>query len=122
MKYLGCVFALDDFGSGLSSFGYLKQLPVDILKIDGAFIRTIEKDPLDYAMVKSINEIGHIMGIKTVAEFVETDSAIEKLVEIGVDFVQGFKLAEPSPLDFFEAKIQPALIAEDVEFLRIPEQ
>lgn len=117
LKYLGCVFALDDFGSGLSSFGYLKQLPVDILKIDGAFIRTIEKDPLDYAMVKSINEIGHIMGIKTVAEFVETDSAIEKLVEIGVDFVQGFKLAEPSPLDYFEAKIQPALIAEDVVIL-----
>lgn len=98
LKTLGCSFALDDFGSGLSSFGYLKQLPVDILKIDGVFVRNIDKDPLDYAMVKSINEIGHIMGKKTVAEFVESDSVIEKLEEIGVDYIQGYALAKPSPL------------------------
>ena len=98
LKTLGCSFALDDFGSGLSSFGYLRQLPVDILKIDGSFVRAIDRNPLDYAMVKSINEIGHIMGKKTVAEFVDSDSVINKLEEIGVDYLQGFGLAKPCPL------------------------
>ncbi len=99
MKDKGCKFALDDFGSGVSSFGYLKKLPVDFLKIDGVFVRGMLEDPIDRVMVKTINEIGHAMNLKTVAEFVETDEVRKALVEIGVDFAQGYALAEPRPLD-----------------------
>lgn len=99
MKARGCSFALDDFGSGLSSFAYLKNLPVDILKIDGLFIRDIVHDPIDYAMVKSINEVGHVMGMKTVAEFVENDDIMRALKDIGVDYVQGYAIATPAPLE-----------------------
>lgn len=95
LKKLGCRFALDDFGSGLSSFGYLKRLPVDYLKIDGIFVKDIVDDPIDYAMVKSINEIGHIMGMQTIAEFVENDAIKNKLNEIGVDYAQGYGLGKP---------------------------
>lgn len=98
-KKTGCLFALDDFGSGLSSFGYLKNLPVDFLKIDGEFVKEIDKNQKDFAMVKSINEVGHIMGIETIAEFVENNSILNKLTEIGVDYAQGYGIAMPSPVE-----------------------
>lgn len=98
LKGLGCRFALDDFGSGLSSFAYLKSLPVDYLKIDGMFVKDIMDDPIDYAMVKSINEIGHVMGMKTIAEFVENDLIKAKLSGIGVNYVQGYGIGKPIPL------------------------
>lgn len=94
----GCRFSLDDFGSGLSSFAYLKNLPVDYLKIDGAFVKDIIRDPVSLAMVKSINEIGHVMGKKTIAEFVENEAILRKLKEIGVDYYQGFGISEPQPI------------------------
>ena len=98
LKALGYCFALDDFGSGMSSFAYLKNLPIDFLKIDGVFVKDIAHDPIDYAMVKSINEIGHAMGLKTIAEFVENNAILKKLEEIGVDFVQGYEIGHPEPL------------------------
>jgi diguanylate cyclase (GGDEF)-like protein/PAS domain S-box-containing protein len=99
MKELGCQFALDDFGSGLSSFGYLKNLHVDFLKIDGMFVKDIVDDKIDHAMVKSINEIGHVMGMKTIAEFVENDVIRGMLKEIGVNYVQGYGVGRPQPFD-----------------------
>ncbi len=98
LKSLGCKFSLDDFGSGLSSFAYLKNLAVDYLKIDGLFVKDIVDDPMDFAMVKSINEIGHVLGKKTIAEFVENDEILQKLREIGVDYAQGYGLGMPRPL------------------------
>lgn len=98
MKDLGCKFALDDFGSGMSSFAYLKKLPVDILKIDGLFIRDILNDPIDLAMVKSINEVGHVMGLKTVAEYVENQAILEVLTVLEVDSFQGYEIARPAPI------------------------
>ena len=98
LKKLGCLFALDDFGSGLSSFGYLKNLPVDFIKIDGSFVRGIVDDPVDYEMVRAINQIGHVMRYATIAESVENEETVEKLKEIGVDFMQGYGIAEPTPL------------------------
>ncbi|WP_157981381.1 EAL domain-containing protein [Cognatilysobacter tabacisoli] len=98
LKALGCRFSLDDFGSGLSSFAYLKHLPVDLLKIDGVFVRTMASDPVDRAMVASINEIGHVMGLETIAEFVENDAILAELRAIGVDYAQGYALGAPQPL------------------------
>jgi diguanylate cyclase (GGDEF)-like protein/PAS domain S-box-containing protein len=98
LKKLGCSFALDDFGSGLSSFSYLTSLPVDYLKIDGTFVMDIDKDPMHYAMVKSINEVGQVMGIRTIAEFAASESIINSLREIGVDHAQGYAIERPVPL------------------------
>ncbi len=98
LKELGCQFALDDFGSGLSSFAYLKNLPVDFLKIDGMFIRNIASDPADWAIVRSINEISHVIGKKTIAEFVENESILTRVQEIGVDYVQGYGIGRPQSL------------------------
>ena len=98
LKERGCRFSLDDFGSGLSSFAYLKNLPVDYLKIDGTFVRDIADDPINLAMVKSINDIGHVMGKKTIAESVENDHVLGKLKEIGVDYFQGYGIGYPQPI------------------------
>jgi EAL domain-containing protein (putative c-di-GMP-specific phosphodiesterase class I) len=98
MKKLGCRFALDDFGSGLSSFAYLKNFPVDYLKIDGSFIRDIVSDPADYAMVAAINQVGHALGIETIAEFVDSEAIITILRELGVDYIQGYAVDTPAPL------------------------
>jgi diguanylate cyclase (GGDEF)-like protein len=101
LKEMGCSFALDDFGSGLSSFAYLKNLPVDYLKIDGSFVKDIVDDPIDAAMVRSINEIGHVMGKQTIAEFVENEQILEMLQQIGVDYAQGYGIDKPKPLEQF---------------------
>ena len=98
LQAIGCSFALDDFGSGLSSFAYLKHLPVDTLKIDGGFVRGITASAIDRAMVASINEIGHLMGLRTIAEFVEDDDILAALAQIGVDGAQGYGLGRPAPL------------------------
>jgi diguanylate cyclase (GGDEF)-like protein/PAS domain S-box-containing protein len=98
LREIGCHFALDDFGSGLSSFAYLKGLPVDYLKIDGGFVRDMLDDPINSAIVNAINQIGHVMGIQTIAEFVENDSTLTKLRELGVDYAQGYGIARPEPL------------------------
>ena len=98
-RALGCRFALDDFGSGLSSFAYLKTLPVDYLKIDGLFVRDIVEDAADYAMVKCINEMGHVTGKLTIAEFVEDEAILKKLQAIGVNYAQGYGIARPRPIE-----------------------
>jgi diguanylate cyclase (GGDEF)-like protein/PAS domain S-box-containing protein len=96
LKELGCKFALDDFGTGLSSFGYLKHFPVDFLKIDGSFVREILRDPIDREMVRSINEIGHLTGKQTIAEFAENAEIIQMLTSLGIDYAQGYGIAQPS--------------------------
>lgn len=101
MKRIGCCFALDDFGSGLSSFAYLKNLPVDYLKIDGNFVRHMVEDTIDQAMVAAINQVGHIMGIQTVAEYAENEAVIEQLRNLGVDYVQGYGVGKPQPIEDF---------------------
>jgi diguanylate cyclase (GGDEF)-like protein/PAS domain S-box-containing protein len=95
LKELGCKFALDDFGTGLSSFGYLKHFPVDFLKIDGSFVKEILHDPIDREMVRSINEIGHLTGKQTIAEFAENAEIIQMLRSLGVDYAQGYGVSQP---------------------------
>jgi diguanylate cyclase (GGDEF)-like protein/PAS domain S-box-containing protein len=95
LKELGCKFALDDFGTGLSSFGYLKHFPVDYLKIDGSFVKSILHDPIDREMVRSINEIGHLTGKQTIAEFAENQEIITMLQSLGVDYAQGYGVSQP---------------------------
>ena len=96
LRSRGCRFSLDDFGTGFSSFAYLKYLPVDYVKIDGTFVRDILKDPVDQAMVRSINQISHSLGKKTVAEFVESADILEQIRSIGVDYAQGYHIGKPS--------------------------
>jgi diguanylate cyclase (GGDEF)-like protein/PAS domain S-box-containing protein len=98
LKKVGCQFSLDDFGSGLSSFAYLRNLPVDFLKIDGSFIRDIATDPVNRSMVSAINQVGHVMGIKTIAEYVENDSILESVQSIGIDYAQGYAVGLLQPL------------------------
>jgi diguanylate cyclase (GGDEF)-like protein/PAS domain S-box-containing protein len=98
LKDEGFTFALDDFGAGFSSFSYLKNLPVDFLKIDGSLVQTIDESLVSYTMVESINSIGHVMGIKTIAEFVKSQEIKKRLEEMGVDYAQGYHIAEPAPL------------------------
>lgn len=100
LKKIGCCFALDDFGSGLSSFAYLMNLPVDYLKIDGAFVKNISHNLISQALVEGFNRIAHAMNLKTIAEFVEDEAILEKLREIGVDYAQGYGIARPVPINF----------------------
>ena len=101
LKEKGCSFALDDFGSGLSSFAYLKNLPVDYIKVDGTFIRDLLIDPVDYEMVTAINRLGHVMDKLTIAEFVENDEILHMLNDIGVDYAQGYGVSRPKPIELF---------------------
>jgi diguanylate cyclase (GGDEF)-like protein/PAS domain S-box-containing protein len=100
LKNIGCRFALDDFGSGLSSFAYLINLPVDYLKIDGAFVKNISHDLVSYAIVEGFNGIAHAMNLETIAEFVKDEMILEKLRTIGVDYAQGYAIARPVPINF----------------------
>jgi EAL domain-containing protein (putative c-di-GMP-specific phosphodiesterase class I) len=102
LRQLGCPIALDDFGSGMSSFSYLKTLPIDFLKIDGAFVRHVSNDPVDFAVVEAIQRVGQVMGIHTIAECVEDAGALSALALIGVDFAQGLYLCEPVRLTQIE--------------------
>jgi diguanylate cyclase (GGDEF)-like protein/PAS domain S-box-containing protein len=97
MQDLGCRFALDDFGSGMSSFAYLKHLPVDFLKIDGGFIKDMLNDPIDLAMVETIHRLGKMLGKRTIAEFVESEDILARLREIGIDYAQGYVIGKPQP-------------------------
>jgi diguanylate cyclase (GGDEF)-like protein/PAS domain S-box-containing protein len=102
LKEIGCKFSLDDFGSGLSSFGYLKSLPVDYLKIDGLFVRDIANNPVNHAMVRAINDVGHIMNIKTIAEYVEDEETLRTVREIGIDYAQGHAVGRVRSLTLAE--------------------
>ena len=104
----GVRFALDDFGTGMSSYSYLKELPVSFLKIDGKFIKDIVTDSLDRAMVESINQVGHVMGIQTVAEGVTSAAVVERLKALGVDFAQGNWISPPRPLAGAAARVDGA--------------
>jgi EAL domain-containing protein (putative c-di-GMP-specific phosphodiesterase class I) len=99
LRSFGCSFSLDDFGAGISSFGYLKVLPVDYLKIDGSFVREITSDVVSRSMVSAISQIGKTMGLATVAEFVGDDATQEVLRTIGVDYAQGYGVGKPAPFD-----------------------
>src|SRR5690606_25762896 len=96
LRSRGCSFALDDFGSGLSSFGYLRTLPVEYLKIDGLFVKHMCSDSIDHSMVEAINRLGHVMGLRTIAEFVEDQATLEALRRLGVDYAQGYALHRPA--------------------------
>ncbi|MBD1575791.1 EAL domain-containing protein [Vibrio sp. S11_S32] len=98
LKQLGCLIALDDFGSGLSSFAYLKTLPLDIVKIDGCFVRDMHNDSKDYVVVRAMNSLAKQMGMQTVAEFVENQQILDLLVDLGVDYAQGYFFCAPIPL------------------------
>lgn len=114
LRKLGCRFSLDDFGSGMASFKYLQQLPVDYLKIDGSFVKDMLKKPNNYAMVEAINHMGHVMGKRTVAEFVGDQATYEALKAMGVDYAQGYYIAPPTPLDsnfFLRAALPPPQLA-----------
>lgn len=123
LRTLGCRFALDDFGSGMSSFAYLKNLPIDFIKIDGAFVRDMIDDEVDFSMVEAVNRIGHVMGIRTTAEYVENDEILEKLRELGVDYAQGFGLHVPQLLELSTVNTaEKAVSSEEKTFnLILPE-
>jgi EAL domain-containing protein (putative c-di-GMP-specific phosphodiesterase class I) len=95
LQAIGCKTALDDFGSGMASFAYLKDLPVDSVKIDGRFVRNMAANPVDQAMVRAMNDIAHVLGKQTVAEFVESEDSFRVLTELGVDYAQGYYLGRP---------------------------
>jgi diguanylate cyclase (GGDEF)-like protein len=98
LQKIGCTFSLDDFGAGFSSLSYMRNLPVDVVKIDGAFLKNIESNPVDFALLRSINEIAHLLGKRTVAEYVNSESVHQLLDEIGIDYGQGYYFGRPAPL------------------------
>ena len=119
LRDMGCRLALDDFGVGLSSFGYLKSLAVDYLKLDGCFVKNMVRDNIDHAIVQAINQIGHTMDIKTIAEFVEDEATLEAVRSVGIDYAQGYVIAKPmpieialynDPIDLAASEDQPALV------------
>jgi EAL domain-containing protein (putative c-di-GMP-specific phosphodiesterase class I) len=107
LRNIGCTFSLDDFGTGMASHQYLRELPVDNVKIDGMFIRDMASNPNDYAMVRSINDLAHFLGQKTIAESVESVELIEPLHEIGVDYLQGWGVGMPRPLEEVTLELSP---------------
>jgi EAL domain-containing protein (putative c-di-GMP-specific phosphodiesterase class I) len=108
VRGLGLRVALDDFGSGAATFGYLKRLPLDYIKIDGQFVTGLLKDPLDEVTVRSFVDVARVMGLKTVAEFVESAEVMNRLRELGVDFAQGYHLHKPASLDTLCHPAQPS--------------
>ena len=104
IKKLGAKFSLDDFGTGLSSFSYLKQFPVDYLKIDGEFIRDIIGDEKSFVFVRSMAEVGHCLDMKVIAEFVESDTMFGKLREASIDYIQGYHVGKPVEIQTLEIK------------------
>jgi Amt family ammonium transporter len=112
IQHAGCRFALDDFGSGLSSFAYLQRLPVDYLKIDGALVRNMQANPVDQAMVAAVAEVGKVMGLKTIAEFVEDQETLQLLQTMGVDYAQGYVVMKPMPLAEALQGLRPSGAAE----------
>ena len=112
LRRLGCRFSLDDFGTGMASFDYLRSLPVDYLKIDGSFIKDIHTNPISHAMVRAVNDIAHLMGMQTIGEFVESEPIAEVLRGIGVDYLQGYAFGRPQ--FFMEADVMdPNLFSID---------
>src|SRR5690606_16030457 len=97
LRAAGCKFSLDDFGSGMASFGYLKNLPVDFIKIDGSFIRNIETDPVSYSIVRAVTDIGHQLGLQVIGEWVADERARDLLRGLSVDYAQGFAVHKPEP-------------------------
>ncbi len=112
LRMLGCKFALDDFGSGLSSFAYLKTLPVDFLKIDGNFVLDMLDDKIDRAMISAINDVGHTMSLQTIAEYVETEGVLKELERLDVDFAQGYLISRPQPLENLKREETCKMIVE----------
>jgi EAL domain-containing protein (putative c-di-GMP-specific phosphodiesterase class I) len=115
LRELGCRLALDDFGVGLSSFGYLKNLAVDYLKLDGCFVQNMISDNIDFAMVEAINQIGHTMEMKTIAEYVENEATLQAVREIGIDYAQGYYISKPLPIEIglFSEVIRPEHLHTD---------
>jgi diguanylate cyclase (GGDEF)-like protein/PAS domain S-box-containing protein len=112
LRTLGCQFALDDFGAGMSSFGYLHHLPVDFVKIDGSFVKNMMNDPVAQAIVETIHRISHLMGKRTIAESVEDESTLTRLREMGIDYVQGYAINRPRPFQQPAISWQPKSFAE----------
>ena len=113
LRARGCRFSLDDFGSGLSSFIFLKTLPVDFLKIDGQFMHNVAHDRIDRGLVEAIAQIGQTMGIRTIAERVDSAEVLERLADVGIEYAQGHHIAEPQPVENLES-----LVARDPDVIR----
>jgi Amt family ammonium transporter len=106
LRNRGCLFSLDDFGSGLSSFIFLKNLPVDFLKLDGQFMHNVTHDHIDRSMVEAIAQIGESMGIRTIAERVDSADVLARLADIGIQYAQGNYISAPQPVDLLESLVR----------------